>query len=154
MLLLGMVYSKKPLKANRGQGYRDAARCQALADMGYTVRSMDDKHADDSASCSSAEVLHCNGNFTIARRLNHALQSSFQATDFDAIILDYFMSPGGWARDRWTKSFYDETLPKFAEDNILKPGGSIWLPNLQCVEVGAVPVLSLSHLLQLSYLCA
>ena len=48
---------------------------------------------------------------------------------FDTIILDYFFSPAGWARERWTENFFELTIPKFAE--ILKDGGTIWLPHLE-----------------------
>lgn len=57
-----------------------------------------------------------------------------EAMEFDYIILDYFFSPAGWARTRWTEAFFKNTLPMLATSNILKPNGSIFLPNLDCVE--------------------
>ena len=54
--------------------------------------------------------------------------------EFDFIILDYFFSPEGWARTRWTDAFYEKTLPMLVNDDILKPNGTIYLPNLECVE--------------------
>jgi hypothetical protein len=40
----------------------------------------------------------------------------------------------GWARERWTDHFFKETLPALAKNRILRPGGSIWLPYLECVR--------------------
>jgi hypothetical protein len=53
---------------------------------------------------------------------------------FDVIILDYFFSPIGWARERWNQKFYRETLPSFVTQNRLKANGVVWLPNLRCVS--------------------
>jgi hypothetical protein len=53
---------------------------------------------------------------------------------FDFIILDYFFSPCGWARTRWTEAFFKTTLPMLVTSEFLKPNGSIYLPNLDCVE--------------------
>ena len=53
---------------------------------------------------------------------------------FDYIILDYFFSPAGWARTRWSDNFFRETIPSFASKGVLKVGGQLWLPNLQCVR--------------------
>lgn len=39
-----------------------------------------------------------------------------------------------WARERWTTNFWKITLPELAEQNIIKKGGKLWLPNLDCVE--------------------
>ncbi len=57
-----------------------------------------------------------------------------EAMEFDYIILDYFFCPAGWARTRWTEAFFKNTLPMLATSNILKPNGSIFLPNLDCVK--------------------
>lgn len=64
----------------------------------------------------------------------HAIVNAWGRTNvlknkFDTIILDYFFSPAGWARERWTENFFESTLPRFAE--ILKDGGTIWLPHLE-----------------------
>ena len=40
----------------------------------------------------------------------------------------------GWARERWTSNFWRITLPMLAENDLLKIGGKVWLPNLECVE--------------------
>lgn len=53
---------------------------------------------------------------------------------FNTIILDYFFSPAGWARERWTEPFFGKTLPYFAESNLLKENGTIWLPHLEVVS--------------------
>jgi hypothetical protein len=52
---------------------------------------------------------------------------------FDVIILDYFFSPPGWADTRWSKSFFDVTLPGFVQEKILKDTGAVWLPNISYV---------------------
>ena len=49
-------------------------------------------------------------------------------------ILDYFFSPVGWARTRWSDAFFTDTLPELAKKNVLFIGGKIWLPNLQCIR--------------------
>jgi len=54
--------------------------------------------------------------------------------EFDFIILDYFFTPAGYARDRWADKFYEITLPQLLESGVLKSRGSIFLPRLQCVE--------------------
>ena len=47
--------------------------------------------------------------------------------------MDYFFSPAGWARTRWTDNFFKETIPRLAEDELIRKGGLFWLPNLECV---------------------
>jgi hypothetical protein len=49
------------------------------------------------------------------------------------IILDYFFSPVGWARTRWSPKFYSDTIPAIAS-NLLSPGGKLCLPNLENVR--------------------
>ena len=59
-LLLGMFFSKGHFelkKPNRGQGFRDAVRCQALEDQGYHVLSLDDKHSEEDVCLTSKK--HC-----------------------------------------------------------------------------------------------
>ena len=45
-LLLGMVYSneKDPIT---GQMFRDRVRCEAMENLGYIVKTLDDKHDGD-----------------------------------------------------------------------------------------------------------
>ena len=50
------------------------------------------------------------------------------------IILDYFFSPVGWARTRWSDALFTDTLPELAKKQVLLIGGKIWLPNLQCIR--------------------
>ena len=40
----------------------------------------------------------------------------------------------GWARERWTSSFFTKTLPAMILEKHLSTKGKIWLPNLQCIE--------------------
>ena len=51
-LLLGMVYSLET-KASTGQMFRDRVRCEAMEDLGYVVKTMDDKHDGDSERVST-----------------------------------------------------------------------------------------------------
>ena len=51
---------------------------------------------------------------------------------YSHIILDYFFSPVGWARERWKPKFFAATIPEIGA-KLLSPGGKIWLPNLQFV---------------------
>ena len=107
-LLLGMFFSKGHFelkKPNRGQGFRDAVRCQALEDQGYHVLSLDDKHSEEDVCLTSKK--HCQANFADARRMMASLRSRWgDECEFDHIILDYFFSPEGWARTRWADNFF------------------------------------------------
>jgi hypothetical protein len=81
-----MVYSDENIP-KRGQEYRDRVRCQALQDMGYKVRSLDNKHDDTHLK------NHCNANFADTRRMTKALQQKWEGETYQHVILDYFMSP-------------------------------------------------------------
>jgi hypothetical protein len=77
---------------NRGQGFRDNVRCQALQDQGYTVLSLDDKHDEDDYPIEAKK--HCKANFADARRMMLSLRERWGTEyEFDHIILDYFFSP-------------------------------------------------------------
>ena len=74
-------------------------------------------------------------NFADARRMEKMMKAKWgPEIAFDYIILDYFFSPCGWARTRWTEAFFKTTLPMLVTSDFLKPNGSIYLPNLDCVE--------------------
>jgi len=129
-LLLGMVYSDEH-EPKRGQEYRDRVRCEAMEELGYNVYTLDNKHKDTVLSHNK----HCQANFADARRMFRSINSRWGSdVQFDHIILDYFFSPVGWARERWTEALFNQTLPQFAIDNVLKKDGEIWLPNLECVR--------------------
>jgi len=129
VLLLGMVYSNE-MVPKIGQEYRDRVRCVALESLGYSVKTLDEKHADSILSHGK----HCRANFTQPRRMLKSMASKWGSIQLDHIILDYFFSPVGWARVRWSDSFFTETLPELAKERILSIGGKIWLPNLQCIR--------------------
>ena len=136
VLLLGMFFSLGQFdKPNRGQGFRDAVRCQALENMGYHVLSLDDKHSEEEYYPSGEHPgKHCTANFADARRMSASLRENITfLRAFDYIILDYFFSPAGWARTRWTDNFFKDTIPRMAEDELIRRGGQFWLPNLECV---------------------
>lgn len=128
-LLLGMVYSEE-FEPKRGQEYRDRVRCEALEELGYSVYTLDNKHKDTVLGHNK----HCQANFADARRMFRSISTRWGDVQFDHIILDYFFSPVGWARERWTEAMFRETLPQFATDNVLRKDGEIWLPNLECVQ--------------------
>lgn len=132
ILLLGVAFhdeSQSP-EPKRGQGFRDRIRCEALEKSGYLVRTLDDKHEPS----ISKDGKHCEANFADARRMTSSMDLSWgYDRDYSHIILDYFFSPAGWARTRWTDKFYKETIPRLASENFLCENGKIWLPNLECV---------------------
>jgi hypothetical protein len=61
-------------------------------------------------------------------------ESDILNSKFDTIVLDYFFSPAGWARERWTENFFEKTIPFFAEKDLLKVGGTFWLPRLAVTD--------------------
>ena len=129
-LLLGMVFSEET-EPKRGQEFRDRVRCEAMEDLGYLVYTLDNKHSD----VALKHGRHCQSNFADARRMFRSIGDRWGMTiQFDSIVLDYFFSPVGWARERWTDNLFRETLPQFVTDDVLKESGSLWLPNLKCVE--------------------
>ena len=128
-LLLGMVFSEE-FEPKRGQEYRDRVRCEALEELGYTVYTLDNKHED----VTLGHNKHCQANFADARRMFRSIKTRWGGVSFDYIILDYFFSPVGWARERWTEALFTQTLPQFATENVLSKDGEIWLPNLECVQ--------------------
>lgn len=130
VLLLGMVYSDE-MSPKRGQEFRDRVRCAAVETKGYNVYSLDDKH-DDQAHCVAGK--HCKANFADSRRMTISIHKIWgKQVSFDVIILDYFFSPVGWARERWSDGFWKETIPMLAKSGILTKGGELWLPHLSCV---------------------
>ena len=124
ILLLGMVYSQE-MTPKRGQEYRDRVRCEALENLGFIVHTVDDKHVD--------HPRHCNANFNNDRAFIKQIKDKWgHDLQYSHIILDYFFSPVGWARERWKPKFFAATIPQIGT-KLLSPGGKIWLPNLQSV---------------------
>eukprot|EP01036_Dinobryon_divergens_P024760 gene24760-33235_t len=116
----------------RGQESRDRVRCVALEDPGFFVHTLDDKH-DDLPLVHLVHGKNCNSNFNNHRNLIRLIKSKWGGDiKFSHIILDYFFSPIGWARDRWLPSFFSQTMPSMALE-LLSLGGKLWLPNLQNV---------------------
>ncbi|KAJ1411527.1 hypothetical protein B484DRAFT_482627 [Ochromonadaceae sp. CCMP2298] len=127
-LLLGVVFASE-LLPKRGQEYRDRVRCEALENIGYNVRTLDNKHADDKLE------KHCEANFSDTRRMMKSMDCKWPREQFHHVILDYFFSPVGWARHRWTDPLFTSTFPTLAREGKLAQGGQIWLPNLDCIQV-------------------
>ena len=92
VLLLGMVFSAE-FQPKVGQEFRDRVRCEALERLGYSVKTLDDKHSDN-----LLHGKHCRANFTQARRLLTSMELKWGSIQLNHIILDYFFSPVGWAR--------------------------------------------------------
>ena len=88
VLLLGMVYSNET-EPKRGQEYRDRVRCEALETLGYSVKTLDNKHKDDTLTNGK----HCTANFADARRMLKSMNTRWEKITFEHIILDYFFSP-------------------------------------------------------------
>lgn len=86
ILLLGMVFSDETIP-KRGQEYRDRARCVSLEALGYHVHTLDNKHSDVNLS------KHCDVSFADTRRMMKALENKWAHTQYNHVILDYFMSP-------------------------------------------------------------
>ena len=111
--------------------FRDYVRLKQLERSGYQVRSADDKHADEHLP------KHARANFADTRRFFRVLDAKFPDEQFDVVVLDYFFSPIGFARDRWetwNNAFFSGTIPKLANAGYLKPGAKIFLPNLENVR--------------------
>lgn len=124
-----MVFSEE-FSPKRGQEYRDRIRCEALEKHGYTVMTLDNKHTDHNI----ASGKHCQANFADARRMVRSIESKWGNQVFDEIILDYFFSPVGWARERWTDNLFIKTLPLIAKEGLLAKEGKILLPYLNCIR--------------------
>eukprot|EP01039_Chlorochromonas_danica_P000646 gene646-701_t len=129
VLLLGMVYAHHAVNPKRGQEFRDRVRCEAVQSLGYQVYSLDNKHDDANIN------EHCTANFADQRRMFKAMKSKWgdNKPHFQHVILDYFFSPIGWARERWSAPFFTDTLPALLQEDFLTSDGKIWLPNLQCI---------------------
>jgi hypothetical protein len=129
ILLLGMVFSDQLIPPSRGQNFRDQVRCVELQNLGFKVLTVDDKHEDDYFFPGK----YCNANFNNDRGMLKQIQEKWgNDIKFSHIILDYFFSPVGWARDRWQPTFYSKTIPSMAL-KLFSPGGILWLPHLQNV---------------------
>ena len=85
-LLLGVVFAKEQ-RAKRGQEYRDRVRCEAMENLGYSVRTLDNKHSDAGLD------KHCTANFSDTRRMMKSMEAKWDGIKFDHVILDYFFSP-------------------------------------------------------------
>ena len=95
-MLLGMVFSTE-FVPKVGQEFRDRVRCEELEGLGYSVKTLDDKHSAESL----VHGKHCRANFTQPRRMLQSMEAAWgKGIQLDHIILDYFFSPVGWARVR------------------------------------------------------
>lgn len=55
-----------------------------------------------------------------ARNFCQALQNQFgRDVQFNQIVLDYYWMPAGWLVTRWTKTFFQQTLPELVRRNLL-----------------------------------
>ena len=126
ILLLGMVFSEQ-YNPSQGQEFRDRVRCEALENLGFHIRTLDNKHN------LLDHGKHCRADFCDSHRMLKSIRSVWgDDIKFRYIILDYFFSPVGWARARWNDSFFTKKIPIIAQ-NILTSGGLLWLPHLDNV---------------------
>ena len=144
-LLLAMVYAEEYRTSVMGQEGRDRTRIDAMVQLGYNIYTADNKHPQlqkrlyrepHKKSTRLVEVLtpllrHCDTDFA-GRGFFRDLRARFGlGIQFDQVILDYFFSPIGYAKERWTKEFFFITLPNFVKEDIIAHGGCVWLPYLQ-----------------------
>lgn len=69
---------------------------------------------------------HLDANFNRAS-FAAALQKQF-CTKFQQVILDWFWIPPGWDDSHWNRSFFSQTLPALAKEQVLEVGGQVILP--------------------------
>jgi hypothetical protein len=67
-----------------------------LENIGYTVRTLDNKHAD------AVLDKHCTANFSDTRRMMRSMGIKFPGEQFNHVILDYFFSPVSYAMPTYT----------------------------------------------------
>jgi hypothetical protein len=133
LLLLGMAFSTISDHGIGGQLFRDRVRCQEVEKLLPHTRvfTLDDKHEAEGPGILQGR--HCSGNFCDPRRLGISLSRDFgpdgPMAAFDGVQLDYFFAPSGWTQDRWRRSFFEHTLPAFAQNNWIRVGGEFWLPH-------------------------
>ena len=78
------------LEQQWGQEVRDRIRLDGLVSLGFTCKTLDDKHAEERA----IEGSHCQASFlSHSYRLKKNLIYKWGHIEFDVIILDYFFSP-------------------------------------------------------------
>jgi hypothetical protein len=131
-LLLGMVFAEE-LNPRRGQEFRDRVRCEATEKLGYhRVLTLDDKHGEIDEGHHAGK--HVATNFADHRRMIRALRAKWgNNIQFNDVILDYFFSPVGWARERWKTGLFVGTIPQMAIQGMLSKGGRFILPYLNNV---------------------
>ncbi len=149
VLVLGLADSNWTKQATI-QSVRDGLRVKALTKMKFVVKTVDAGHSDLHLK------NHCQANICDARRLKMSMDAKWGNGNnycLDHILLDYFISPvsynlwcvllpsryvkfiyqNDWAND-WSKGFYRDTLPMFAQEKMLCIGGKIWLPHVSSVQ--------------------
>ena len=114
--------------------FRDRVRCIALEKLGYSVKTMDDKHDGDGENCQAEVGTHVRANFADHNRMWRIILKSWGRINFDLIVLDYFFCPAGYVSVRWAENFFKNTLPLVASEGILSKAGELWLPHVFYVE--------------------
>ena len=133
-LLLGMVYSVIDDPSHGGQCYRDRLRAKAFENLlpGWQATTADDKHVASNPIVHPGR--HICANFNAPNRLIKAWRDLHQDEVMDMVILDYVFSPAGWVQTRWSTGLFQLTLPKLADEGLLRRGGCVWLPGSDYVK--------------------
>lgn len=163
ILLLGMVDTGEKNPNIKGQEYRDSTRITALVGHGYNVLTIDDKHSDVNLP------NHVEANFNDPRRLKKKMLDKWgllKNLSLGHLCLDYFGSPvsiiiyvsplflkslylqSGWARTRWSITFFLDTLSMVATEKMMCRRGIIWLPNMEHV---AASIKKVKHIISKFY---
>ena len=67
-----MIFSAE-LVPKVGQEFRDRVRCVELENLGYSVKTLDDKHAAETLDHGK----HCRANFTQPRRMLQSMKAAW-----------------------------------------------------------------------------
>ena len=85
VILLGMVYEANAPPFKQGQEWRDHVRLNHMADNGFEIRTIDNKHNNS--------AFHLMADFSSERRLRLDIQLHWAGLEVEMIILDYFFMP-------------------------------------------------------------
>ena len=112
-----MFYATAARAAEGGQAQRDRVRILAMEKDGYEVYTVDNTHEQHLSV--PGRHLYCNA---CSPRFMRELRGVFGADiQFDSVQIDYFRSPAGWFKTRWSMNFWQRTLPDLLKDQILRP---------------------------------
>jgi hypothetical protein len=106
---------------------------------------MDDKHGEGGVG-EGMRGRHCCANYNLLwdKFGGSVCESRCMATKlencwgehlvFNNICLDYFFSPEGYNKERWSPTFFTHILPWFRTSGHLAANGAVWLPGFGHVK--------------------